>query len=136
MQDLTVKDFMSKAPPHAKVGESLISVIEKFDAFRMGGLPVISNDGGVVGFVSEHDCIAKILQSSYYCDPSALVDDVMNKTPETVSPHTTIVDLAEKMLANRRQVFPVIDNGRLCGLITRSMVLTVLKDKLKDCKPY
>jgi len=127
---------MSKVPPSVTVGTTLINVIEKLNTFRIGGLPVVEVDGSVVGFVSEHDCISKILQSSYYCDPSATVEDVMNRSPNTVSPGDSIVDLAEQMLANRRQVFPVVDNGKLCGLITRSMVLVALKDKLKDCKPY
>jgi len=136
MKNVIVRDCMSKAPPSVTVGTTVISVIEKLSSYRIGGLPVVDAGGSVVGFVSEHDCISKILQSSYYCDPSATVEDVMTKTPETVSPNDTLVDLAEKMLANRRQVFPVIENGKLCGLITRSMILVGLKDKLKDCKPY
>jgi CBS domain-containing protein len=132
--NITVKDCMSKVAPHVLYGTPVVAVIEKLTAFRIGGIPVVNDAGEVVGFVSEHDCISKILQSSYYCEPNALVNDVMTATPETVSAKDSIIELAEKMLTSRRQVFPVTDNGKLCGIITRSMVLVALKDKLKDCK--
>jgi CBS domain-containing protein len=132
--NITVKDCMSKVPPHVVTGTPVVDVIEKLNTFRIGGIPVINEAREVIGFVSEHDCISKILQSSYYCEPNALVNEVMTTTPDMVKPNDSIIELAEKMLTSRRQVFPVIDNGKLCGIITRSMVLVALKDKLKDCK--
>jgi CBS domain-containing protein len=131
---LMVKDCMSKAPPSVPAGTPLTTVIEKLSSFRVGGVPVVNDDKEVIGFVSEHDCISKILQSSYYCEPNAVVEDVMTAEPETVEPGSSLTDLAERMLTSRRQVFPVIEDGKLCGLITRSMVLVALKDKLQDCK--
>jgi len=131
---LMVKDCMSKAPPSVVSGTPVVSVIEKLNTFRIGGLPVVNEEAVVIGFVSEHDCISKILQSSYYCEPNAVVDEVMTTHPEITHPGDSILELAEKMLTSRRQVFPVIENGKLCGIITRSMVLVALKDKLKDCK--
>lgn len=132
---VTVTDCMSKSHNSVLTGTPLIEVIEKLNNFRVGGLPVVDTSGVVIGFVSEHDCISKILQSSYYCDPDAVVDDVMTQTPELARPNDSIVDLAEKMLDTRRQVFPVVDNNhKLLGMITRSMVLVALKDNLKDCK--
>ena len=124
---------MSKAP-QSILSDMLISdVIEKLVENRIGGAPVFNDDNEIIGFVSEHDCISKILQSSYYCDPDACVNDVMSTKIETLNPNDSIVDLAQKMLASKRQVFPVAENNKLIGIINRSMVLIALKDNLQEC---
>lgn len=131
---IVVKDYMSKSTLQFSAGTPVTVAIEKLVTFRIGGAPVTDAAGAVIGFVSEHDCISKLLQSSYYCDPDAVVDDVMSRQLESVSPNDNIVDLAGKMLTSRRQVFPVIEHGKLIGVITRSMVLVALKENLADCK--
>ena len=133
MSYLLVKDCMSKTPPSIPSNMLISDVIEQLIENRIGGAPVVNDNNEIIGFVSEHDCISKILQSSYYCDPDASVNEVMSTEIEALHPNNSIVDLAQKMLASKRQVFPVAENNQLIGIINRSMVLTALKENLQEC---
>jgi DeoR family transcriptional regulator, catabolite repression regulator len=133
MSYLLVKDYMSKTPPSIPSNMLVSDVIEKLIENRFGGAPVVNDNNEIIGFVSEHDCISKILQSSYYCDPDASVNEVMSTDIETLRPSDSIVDLAQKMLASKRQLFQVTENNKLIGIINRSMVLTALKENFQKC---
>ena len=128
-----VKDCMCNSPPSIPCGMLVSDAIEKLVKHRIAGAPVVNETHQIIGFVSEHDCITKILQSSYYCDPDSSVNDVMSTDIETVHPMDSVVDLAQKMLTTQRQVFPVADDNKLIGIINRSMVLVALKNNQLEC---
>lgn len=128
-----VKDCMSSSPPSISCGMLISDAIEKLVKYRIAGAPVVNETNEIIGFVSEHDCISKILQSSYYCDPDSSVIDVMSTDIETVKPMDNVADLAQKMLTTQRQVFPVTEDNKLIGIINRSMVLVALKNKQLEC---
>lgn len=133
MHYLIVKDCISTVPQSIPSGMLVSDVIEKLVENRIGGAPVVNDDNEIIGFISEHDCISKILQSSYYCDPDASVNDVMSTEIEILNPNDSLIDLAQNMLVSKRQVFPVAQNNKLLGIINRSMVLVALKENLHEC---
>jgi len=130
---LLVKEFMTKKAPSVVCGSPVSEVIDTLVKHHVRGVPVVSETNEVIGFISEHDCIAKLLQSSYYCEPEPSVNEVMSADTDSVSPNDTVVDLAQKMLTSRRQVFPVVEDKKLIGIISRSMVLVALKDNQQEC---
>lgn len=130
---IAVENYMRRTPPTVQCGALVSEVIELLLKHSIAGTPVVNDINEVLGFVSEHDCISRLLQSSYYCEPEPSVDEVMTQNIEQVSPNDNIVDLAQKMLNSRRHVFPVIENNKLIGIINRTMVLSALKDNQKEC---
>jgi CBS domain-containing protein len=98
---------------------------------KLTGLPVVNSQLQLIGFLSEQDCIGKILNESFYGYSDASVADVMQTETITVSPEMSIIDLAQKMKSNRPRIYPVIENERLIGLISRTDVLTALKQHIK-----
>lgn len=101
---------------------------------KLTGLPVIDKSLKVIGFLSEQDCIGKILNESFYGYTDAVVMDVMQTDIVCISPETSIIDLAQQMKSNRPRVYPVVENERLLGVISRTDVLTALKRHIKDMK--
>jgi len=101
---------------------------------KLTGLPVVDAHMKVIGFLSEQDCIGKVLNESFYGYSDATVKDVMKSELVTIDPETSIIDLAQDMKSNRPRVYPVVENGKLLGVISRTDVLMALKRHIKEMK--
>jgi len=98
------------------------------------GLPVLDDKEQVIGFLSEHDCIPFLLNTSYHCDNRTMVRDIMYPEPLCVSSHGNIIDLAQAMSTTKPKVYPVVDNGRLVGIVTRYHVMRELSNAFTACR--
>lgn len=107
--------------------------VEAMLAAKIISAPVVDDGKYVVGFVSEQDCIKGMLNDSFYCEESPPVTSVMNKQVLTVPPDMSIIEVAEKMANAAPKNYPVVQNGRLVGVITRSRVLAALLETSEDC---
>lgn len=98
------------------------------------GLPVVDDRLAVVGFLSEHDCLRYLVSSSYYCDSRIQVRDIMQAEPLCVRPGDSVIDLAQQMSKSKPKNYPVVEGGRLVGLITRRQLMLELNRLLRECK--
>ena len=67
------------------------------------------------------------LQAGYYGDYGGPVRDFMSKGVKTVNIEMSIVDLAQVFIDSSYRRFPVTDNNRLVGQISRRDVLRALE---------
>ncbi|RDH43595.1 CBS domain-containing protein [Zooshikella ganghwensis] len=130
---ILVKDYMTAHHLPFTCGTPLKVVLDRLMRDHLSGLPVINEDKEVIGFVSEQDCIKQVLQSSYFCDQNAIVNDVMRTDVLTVSPKEDIINLAQQMIAHKPKVYPVVENNKLVGLITRTDILRALAENITHC---
>lgn len=81
--------------------------------YSIGGIPVVDQDGQLVGIVTNRDL-------RFQMDGSALLRDVMTPAPLVTAPVGTTLDEAEALLQEHKiEKLPVVDDaGRLAGLIT------------------
>lgn len=134
MSDLTVNALMGKHPMAIALGTELTEVVEQLLKHKASGLPVIDENQRVVGFVSEQDCLRKLLVSSYHCEGSLIVDEFMHDQPLTVSEDDSVVNVAEMMVTQKPKIYPVVDGQkRLVGMLSRHQVLRALKDSRRGC---
>ncbi|OEY66223.1 CBS domain-containing protein [Marinobacter sp. X15-166B] len=126
MRSLTVSDVMWSHIQPIRCGTPLTKVVKILLTHHVTGLPVVNDQLRVVGFVSEQDCIHALLVSNYHCEGEPVVDDVMFDAPLLVSGDTAMVDLAQRLGAGRPKVYPVVENDRLIGIITRTAILAQL----------
>ncbi|MEH6452996.1 MAG: CBS domain-containing protein, partial [Psychromonas sp.] len=111
------------------------AVTKLLNSKEIGG-PVIDERKHVIGWLSEQDCLAKMIEASYYCELAALVEDVMVHTPLFVSQDMSIVDLAQQMLLTKPKIYPVVDeDNRYIGLIARKDVLRGISHLVENCQP-
>lgn len=133
MQSILVKDFMDHNPHAIHQRTSVRVAVESMVAAGIIGAPVIDDSSHVVGFVSEQDCIKDMLNDAFFCDESQPVTAVMNRHVLTVTPDTSIFEVAELMAKSAPKNYPVVKQGRLVGIISRSRVLAALLQTSEDC---
>ena len=92
----------------------------------ISGVPVLNIHGRLIGILTERDCMKVALHAGYHDVPYGLVKDYMSRDPESVTPDQSVLTVAEKFIHNRFRRYPVVDNGRLVGIISRRDVLRAL----------
>jgi predicted transcriptional regulator len=128
MSSILVRDYMQANVQAIKSDASVRDVIEHLLKWNVAGAPVVDNDMRVIGFVSEQDCMKEMLNSAFYADNSALVTAIMRPDVLTVTPDTSILEIAETMLGNKPKNYPVVEREKLVGLINRRQILLALKN--------
>ena len=134
MNNLQVSDFKSGKSLSFKKDMTLETAVNILLESQQIGGPVIDAYGRVIGWLSEQDCLAKMIEASYYCELVALVEDVMVKDVVTVKADMSIVDLAQLMIKTTPKIYPVIDDeDHYIGLISRKNVLRAMAKQMANC---
>ncbi len=136
MSEYLVKDYMQANAPPVKSGMSMRDVVEHLAKQHVTGAAVVDEHKHIVGFISEQDCIQKLLLISYHCETLPVVDEVMVKTVSTVSPDDDVVELARRISTHEPKVFPVVENGKYIGAISRKDIMKVLLVSCETCYAY
>jgi len=133
MHSILVKDYMDHNA-HAVMSDANIKdAVEYMLSDGVIGLPVIDTQEHVVGYVSEQDCIKEMLNDTFYCEEPANITTVMKTDVVSVAPDTSIVEIAQSMVERRPKNYPVISDGKLVGIISRSHILKALLENDQDC---
>lgn len=128
MSSILVRDYMKSSLQAISATASAREAVDHLLKWNVTGAPVVDEHFHVIGFVSEQDCIKEMLNSAFYAEDSASVTSIMRRDVLTVTPDTSILEIAETMLGNKPKNYPVIDQGRLVGLINRRHILQALKE--------
>lgn len=121
-----VRDFMTKNPLSISPETEIMRAVHLLVAEDISGLPVTDAQGRLVGILTERDCIAVALQAGYFDELGGPVEQYMTTPVETVEPDSSLMDLAELFARSRYRRCPVIEEGRLVGLICRRDILRAL----------
>jgi CBS domain-containing protein len=84
---------------------------------NISGMPVEDPDGMVVGIVSEADVIGHI---------GAIVSDVMTEDVISVGEEATVEEIATLLAAHRIKRVPVMENGAVRGMVSRSDIVRAI----------
>ena len=84
---------------------------------RLRRLPVVDAAGAVTGMVAERDLLVAAMR---FLQSRVDVADIMQRDVVTVAPATPIQDAARLMLEHHIGGLPVVDDGRLVGVITET----------------
>lgn len=133
MESLRVKDYMSLKAVTFSPEMSLSAALDKVLTSSYLGGPVLNDRNEVIGFLSGQDLLDKLIKVSYYCQDTHTVADCMYPEVLSVTSDTSIIELADMMRVGKPKVYPVIDSGRLVGIITRRDVLKAIGKNIDDC---
>jgi len=145
----TVADAMSRDPVVVRPETPLNEAIQILAERRISGLPVVDEVGQLVGIISETDLMWQetgvtppayimFLDSVIFLkNPAAYerdlhkalgqtVGEVMSRDPITVSPDKPLKDAAQLMHERSVHRLPVIDAGRVIGILTRGDIIRAM----------
>ncbi|MGI9535272.1 MAG: CBS domain-containing protein [Thermodesulfobacteriota bacterium] len=132
----------------AKEDDTLHEMAKKMLDNNVGGLPVIDDDGNLIGFLSETDFSAKQniipfsrnlapqlfgrwlnedeIEKMYKEARSIKVKDIMTKPPIYVEEDESIPDLIEKIMKYDVHRVPVVKDEKLVGIVSRRDLMKLL----------
>lgn len=110
---LTVRDFMRPNPWVLTVDDTLKSVGDIIINKNIDGVPIIDQQGALVGLVSKSLLLKEMLNGSPAQTP---VRNFMISAPISVGPDENVSVLITVNIGN----LPVVENGRLIGIVTLS----------------
>ncbi len=123
---IRVSDVMVTDPLTVSPDTEIRRVVRLLIEHDLSGALVTDKAGFVVGVVTERDCIAVAADAGYYGDWGGPVSRYMSTSVESVHPNDNLFDVAMRMTRSPHRRFPVIEQGRLVGLLSRRDVLLAI----------
>ena len=151
MADLTVRDIMETDPPSVTVVDSTEHVLRVMREHELPGVPVVNEGGRCVGIITEADLVLTgdrgdlhlphyfelfggvvFLESVSHFEErlrkafGSTAEDLMTPDPVTIEPSATVEEAARVIARKKHNRLPVVEHGRLVGVVTRLDVLDAL----------
>ena len=97
--------------------ESVAVAARTLTNYNVGILPVCGNDGRICGLVTDRDIVTRCLAAGRFPETTT-VQDVMTRGVIAVRPDMD-ASVAAKLMGSRQiRRLPVMENGRLCGMVS------------------
>jgi len=146
---LKAKDIMTKKIITVNPETEVVQAAKLLLEHHINGLPVVDNEGHLKGILCQSDLISqqrKIPLPSFFimldgyiplASPGHIekelqkmsaikVSEAMTPDPVTVSPETTLEDIATLMVKRNIHSLPVVDQGKVLGIIGKEDILRTL----------
>ena len=119
-------DYMTKNIMTVNRDTEALSAIQQLLSHKVTCAPVLDDVGKLVGMFSEKDCMKVVLGATYNLGMSGKVEDFMSTEILSVNANSSIVDLADKFKDSSVRSYPVFDDNKLVGIVSRTDVLRAL----------
>jgi len=136
VEDVMTSDVTTTTP------DTPLAEVEKiFDEHDFNSLPVLDEEGQLVGVVTKLDLLAAFRFNDEHMFPPypqimrTPVGQVMTRDPRTVTPRAKLTRVLEKLVDSRSKSFPVLDGDELVGIISREDVLAALRRAAQEKRP-
>jgi len=147
---MNAKDIMTIHPVTVSPSHGIRHAITIMLERQISGLPVVDDEGRVVGMLTEGDLLGRSeLGSDALVEadlmpgsaPDALlfvkaigwsVGDVMSRSPVVIEETTPVSEIAARMARHSIKRLPVLRGGRLVGVVSRADLLRVIMETATD----
>lgn len=128
LDTVEVKDYMNSQIVTLTPDTDVMAAINIFIRRGIGSAPVVSEDGKLLGMLSEKDLLKLGIAASHEGVAGGAIADLMTSNPVTVTPETSIMQAASMFVDSNFKRFPVIKDGKLVGLVSRANILRAIND--------
>jgi len=111
-------------PPDGTLAEAR----ETLTRYDINVLMVVNNEGTVLGYISQQN-VSKALHHGLTDMP---VSEFMTSEYNTVDPEASFPEIIRFIVGQNQRILPVIKDGRLMGVITRTDLLNILTSEITD----
>ncbi|MEB3774428.1 MAG: CBS domain-containing protein [Desulfurococcales archaeon] len=130
--EVRVGSIMSSPVVTVSGGTVLSEVVAEMYKSGVGSVVVV-DDGSVRGIITRKDIV--YLDATGVTKRNPKAREVMSTSIITASPHDTLQDIAVKMLETGIRHVPVVENGRLVGMVTLTDISRyILQNALSQCR--
>jgi CBS domain-containing protein len=148
---LTVGDIMDTDTPTVTPEDTVEHVLRLMNETELTGVPVVTPGGRCVGIITESDLVMagdnedlhlphyfELFGGFVFLEPlghfeerlrkatAALARDLMTGDPVTIEPGATVKAAGRLISRSKHNRLPVVEHGRLVGVVTRVDVLEAL----------
>ena len=148
---LTVRDVMETDVPVVQPTDSVERVVQILKEHELPGIPVVNEGGRCLGIITEEDLILSgenddlhlphyfqlfggfvfLERLSHFEDRlrkavASTAADLMTTDPVTIEPTATVSEAARVIAQRKHNRLPVVEHGRLVGVVTRLDVLEAM----------
>lgn len=121
-----VRDLMSSDVATLERNDRLTIADDIMNLGRIRHLPVLDEDGGLAGILSErdllHGALARTLGYGQHAQQKlrgiVLVKEVMTNDPKTIGPDAPLAEAAGVLAKYKIGCLPVVEGDRLVGILT------------------
>ncbi len=124
----TVADYMARELITLSPGQEINDAMAVLLKYKISGAPVVDEAGRLVGILSKKDCLRAALEASYYREWGKPVSGYMADDVHTLDPGMDIVAACEAFINSTFRRFPVVQEGRLVGQISRADILRAMAE--------
>lgn len=117
---MSVKKCMNPNVVTVKPETNVVDVIGFIMKYNVNGFPVVTENGELVGIISKSDLFSKQTGQPY---KEKRVSDLMTKDVISVASDVTIKEVLDIMAVKSVNHIPVVENGKVIGIITRDDVI-------------
>jgi CBS domain-containing protein len=143
---MQAKDIMARDVITVSEASTVKDVADILLDRGISAVPVVDASGRVTGMVSEGDLLhrseagterrrswwlslfadADVLAGNFVKEHSRQVTDVMTRNVITARPDTELVEIAELLEKNRIKRVPIVEDGKLVGIVSRANLVQAL----------
>ena len=120
-----VSQFMATDLFTVRPGDIVDFAASLMDWRHVRHVPVEDDDGRLVGLVSHRSLLRLVATGKVGGEQKVTVAEIMNPKPVTVSPDTRTVDAIRLMRESGLACLPVVEDGKLVGLVTEHDLIVV-----------
>lgn len=121
--DYMTRDLITLAP-----GQEINSAMQVLLDRKVSGAPVVDASGALAGVLTKKDCLRAALEASYYREWGKPVSAYMSTDVQTLVPSMDIVAACQAFLGSNFRRFPVVEDERLVGQISRTDILRAMAE--------
>ncbi len=113
---MIVQDLMTEFPEALKPTDTIQKAAKLMRDHDYGIIPILDGLDSLVGVVTDRDIVVQALASGH--GPETLIRECMTVQPDTVPRDLPISEALHLMNARQIRRVPVVENGRLIGMLS------------------
>lgn len=126
LHSLNVGDYMTRSIVSFSPEQDVIAAAKFLSERGFSGAPVVDDTGNLAGILSDTDCIRAMIKFGFDPDWRGLVSEFMSPDVSTVDIDDSILEVAQRFTEKRFRRYPVMEDNRVVGVVSRIDVLRAL----------
>ncbi len=118
---ILVRDIMVRNVKTVRTDDSVLDAVVKMNKFSIGSV-IVTNNGRPVGIITKENILQRIVEPRL--DPATVwAKDIMSSPLINADPNMAVEEAAKIMVRKRIKKLPVIEAGKLVGIVSTSDIV-------------